>query len=58
MREVKISDAARAAAKDVMQPQAKFCTQHRQFVDPRGGDYQIYNNGKNRRWMCAACLAR
>lgn len=44
--------------KDLMEPTNVFCTQHQQFADPRGGDYHVYNKGRNRRWVCAACIER
>lgn len=42
----------------IPQDNKRFCSSHQQFVSITGGGYVVFNNGLNRRWVCAACVAR
>lgn len=42
-----------------MAPDSKrFCSHHQEYVLVTGGSYVVFNNGLNRRWVCAACVAK
>lgn len=45
------------AAGYIAEPTRRFCTGHQMKADTTGGEFIATANG-NKRWVCAACLAR
>jgi hypothetical protein len=39
-------------------PPFRFCTNHNEFVRADGGNFLVFNKGKNRRWICKLCIER
>jgi len=37
-------------------PPFRFCTNHNDFVRTKGGNFLVFNKGKNRRWICKVCI--
>lgn len=40
------------------QPELRFCTNHKQYAKSIGGEYVVFNDGMNHRWICAACAEK